>query len=187
MKTFFFGRFRDLLAAAIFSLLPLTAAHAKSDADIDAKVDAALARFNQDVQGADDYLKAAKGVLILPAVKKAGLVVGGQWGDGALRVDKKTVAYYRMDAASVGFQAGYQEADFVFLFLTETALRQFRAGKGWTAGADAGITLVDVGPGVNLDTLKGKDAVIGFVFGKQGLMGGWSLKGAKFTEQAVGR
>jgi len=47
--------------------------------------------------------------------------------------------------------------------------------------------VVDVGTGLNLDTLKGKDAVVGFVFGKEGLMGGWSLKGAKFTAQAAGK
>lgn len=183
MNSSIFASLRALAAAAILAVLPLAGAHAKSDGEIDAKVDASLLRFQQDVPGAEDYLKAAKGVLVLPEVKKAGLVVGGQWGDGALRVGNKTVAYYRMDAGSVGFQAGYQEANFIFLFLTKQALDQFRAGKGWTAGADAGITLVDVGTGMSLDTLKGKDAVIGFVFGKEGLMGGWSLKGAKFSRQ----
>lgn len=182
-----FAKFLSAIAVAALAALPLGAAQAKSGAAIDAKVDAALVRFKQDVQGADDYLKAAKGVLVMPEVKKAGLVVGSQWGDGALRVGGKTAAYYRMDAGSLGFQAGYQEANFVFLFLTKEALDQFRSGKGWTAGVDAGITVVDVGTGVNLDTLKGKDAVVGFVFAKEGLMGGWSLKGAKFTKQVVSK
>jgi lipid-binding SYLF domain-containing protein len=179
-----FARVLSSIAVAALAALPLAAAQAKTGTEIDTKVDAALVRFKQDVQGADDYLKAAKGVLVMPEVKKAGLVVGGQWGEGALRVDGKTAAYYRMDAGSVGFQAGYQEANFIFLFLTKEALDQFRASKGWTAGADAGITVVDVGTGVNLDTFKGKDAIVGFVFGKEGLMGGWSLKGAKFSRLA---
>jgi lipid-binding SYLF domain-containing protein len=177
------ARFHVPVAAMALALVPVVSAHAKTAAEIDASADAALVRFKEDVQGADEYLKAAKGVLIMPEVKKAGLVVGGQWGEGALRVGSKTVGYYRMDAASVGFQAGYQEANFVFVFLNQSALDQFRAAKGWTAGVDAGITVVDVGTGVSADTLKGKDAVVGFVYGKEGLMGGWSLKGAKFTKQ----
>jgi lipid-binding SYLF domain-containing protein len=89
--------------AMSFFLLPLGAAHAKDDAaKIDAGVDAALQKFKQDVKGADEYLASAKGVLVMPDVKKIGLVVGAQWGKGALRVDGKTVDYYKMEAGSAG-------------------------------------------------------------------------------------
>lgn len=170
-----------VLALGLLSLLPAPAraADAKS---IDANADAALTRFKKDVKGADDYLKAAKGVLVMPDVKKAGFVVGGQWGEGALRVDGKTVDYFKMEVGSIGFQAGYQKSSFVFLFLTQAALDEFRASQGWTAGVEGGITVVDAGFGGSLDTLKGKDSVVGFAFGKEGLAGGWSAKGAKFTK-----
>lgn len=170
-----------VLALGLLSLLPAPAraADAKS---IDANADAALTRFKKDVKGADDYLKAAKGVLVMPDVKKAGFVVGGQWGEGALRVDGKTVDYFKMEVGSIGFQAGYQKSSFVFLFLTQAALDEFRASQGWTAGVEGGITVVDAGFGGSLDTLKGKDSVVGFAFSKEGLAGGWSAKGAKFTK-----
>ncbi|MDP2784793.1 MAG: YSC84-related protein [Sulfurimicrobium sp.] len=176
--------FRSFSAALILSFLvfPLGAAHAKSEKEIDASVNVALERFKKDVKGADDYLKGAKGVLVLPDVKKAGFVIGAQWGEGALRVGNKSVAYYKMDAGSVGFQAGYQEANFVFLFLTQEALDSFRASKGWTAGVEGGITVVEASAGLTLDTLKAKDAIVAFVFGKEGLMAGWSAKGTKFTK-----
>jgi len=171
-----------VLALGLFSLLPVAPAHAADAKSIDASADAALARFKKEVKGAQDYLKSAKGVLVMPDVKKAGFVVGGQWGEGALRLDGKTTDYYKMEVGSVGFQAGYQKASFVFLFLTQDALDEFRASRGWTAGVESGITVVESGFGGSLDTLKGRNSVVGFAFGKEGLMGGWSATGAKFTK-----
>lgn len=156
-------------------------AGADSASDIEGKVNAALGRFHQQVKGANEFLRAAKGVLIVPEVKKAGFVVATQWGKGALRVAEKTVDYYRMDAGSAGFQVGYQEADFVFLFLTESALQKFRSGEGWTVGAETGITVMDKAAGASADTLKSSKPIMAFVFGKKGLMAGWSAKGTKFT------
>lgn len=177
--------FRAFLAALALSffLLPAGAAHAKDAQEIDASVDAALQSFKAEVKGAEEYLKAAKGVLVMPDVKKVGFVVGAQWGEGALRVGGKSVDYYKMEVGSAGFQAGYQKANFVFLFLTQEALDSFRASSGWGAGVDAGITVVDAStPTMSADTLKAKSSVVAFAFGKEGLMGGWSGKGTKFTK-----
>lgn len=149
--------------------------------ELDAKVDASLARFREHVKGADEYLHAAKGVLVIPEVKKAGLVVGGQWGEGELRLNGKTVDYFKMEAGSAGLQAGYQEADYLFLFMTREALDKFRESEGWTGGAETGITVVDKSMGVSADTLKSSKPVTAFVVGKKGLMGGFSAKGTKFT------
>jgi lipid-binding SYLF domain-containing protein len=183
MNRYTAAEFRALLAvlALSFFLLPL-AAHAKGEKEIDAGVDAALAGFRKDVNGGAEFLAAAKGVLVMPEVKKAGFVVGAQWGEGALRVGGKSVGYYKMEAGSVGFQAGYQKANFLFLFMTQKALDDFRASKGWTAGVDAGVTVVDASAGFNADTLKAQEPVIAFVVGKEGLMAGWSAKGTKFTK-----
>ena len=172
--------FRFVLA--FFALLPFGAAHAAKASEIDAGVDAAVAEFRKGVEGADEYLKAAKALLVVPQVQKVGLIVGGQWGEGALRIQGKTVDYYKMEAASVGFQAGYQKANYVFIFLTDDALDKFRASEGWTAGADTGVTLMDKNIGVSVDTLKAKSSVVAFIFGEEGLMGGYSLKGEKFSK-----
>jgi lipid-binding SYLF domain-containing protein len=163
-------------------MAPLGAAHAKTAKEIDASVDATLAAFRKDVKGADEYLSSAKGVLVVPEVQKVGFIVGGQWGEGALRVGGQTVDYYRMESGSVGFQAGYQKANFVFVFLTQEALDKFRASEGWSAGADTGVTVADASIGASVDTLKAKSPIVAFVTGKEGLMGGFSFKGEKFTK-----
>ena len=172
-----FVRFASLLLV----LAAAGTAQAATTREINASTDAAIADFRKSVKGADEYLAASKGVLVIPEVKKVGLVVGGQWGEGALRINGKTAAYYKMTAASVGFQAGYQKANYLFIFLTEEALNTFRAGKGWDAGIDAGVTVVDESVGASIDTLKAKSSVVAFIFGKEGLMGGYSLKGQKLT------
>lgn len=174
--------FAAALLSSLSLLSPSGPAQAATASALNASADAALAEFASDIKGGKDYLKAAKGILVLPEVTKAGLVVAAQFGEGALRVGGKTVDFYKMEAASVGLQAGYQEATYVFLFLTDEALNQFRTGKGWSAGVEGGVTVVDASMGGTLDSLKAKDAVLGFAFGETGLMGGWSAKGAKFTK-----
>jgi lipid-binding SYLF domain-containing protein len=177
--------FRALLAMLALSIMlsPL-AAHAKGAREIDASVNAALQGFKKDVKGGAEFLAAAKGVLVIPEVKKAGFVVGAQWGEGALQVGGKSVGHYKMEAGSVGFQAGYQKANFFFLFMTQEALDKFRASKGWTAGVDGGVTVVDASAGFDANTLRAEEPVIAFVVGKEGLMAGWSAKGTKFTKIA---
>jgi lipid-binding SYLF domain-containing protein len=171
-----------VLAASVLLAAPLMSrASADSAEVIDAKVNSALARFRKDVNDADEFLAAAKGVLVVPDVRKVGFVVAGQWGTGALKVGDKIVDYYRMDAGSAGLQAGYEEADFVFLFLTEPALDKFRGGSGWNVGTDAEVTVVDKAAGLTADTLKSSKPVMAFVLGEKGLMAGWSARGTKFS------
>jgi len=158
------------------------AAYAGTATEIDANVNAALSDFRKNVKGAEEYLNSAKGLLVVPQVKKVGFIVGGQWGEGVLKIGGKTVSYYKMEAGSVGFQAGYQKANYLFVFLTQAALDEFRSGKGWAAGVDAGVTVVDESIGASADTLKGKASVLAFIYGKKGLMGGISLKGQKLKK-----
>src|SRR3989337_4035320 len=77
--------------------------HAKTAGEIDASVDASLERFHKEVKGAEEFLKSAKGVLVLPGVIKGGLIIGGEYGEGALRIEGKTGDYYSTAAASYGF------------------------------------------------------------------------------------
>ncbi|KAA0889954.1 YSC84-related protein [Pusillimonas sp. ANT_WB101] len=170
-----------LLSLPLMLFSPIPAAAADSQSEINGKVATALDAFHKEVPGAKEYLKQAKGVLIIPDVKKVGFVIAAQWGTGALQEAGRTVGYYKMEAGSAGFQAGYQKADFVFIFFTQEALNKFRSGDGFTVGAEAGLTLVTVGTGVAADTLKNQTAVAAFAFGKEGLMAGWSAKGTKFT------
>ena len=72
--------------------------------------------------------------------------------------------------------------DILILFMTDEALKQFQASKGWEAGVDANVALVNMGGGERVDFTKMKDPIIGFVLDVKGLMADISLKGAKFTK-----
>jgi lipid-binding SYLF domain-containing protein len=156
-------------------------ADAKTKAEVDASVTAALARFKKDIKGGTEYLKAAKGVLVMPNITKAGFIVGGQYGQGALQVGDKTVRYYSLTSGSLGYQIGAQKYDMVIIFMTDEVLGKFRKSEGWEAGVDAEVTVVKVGADLPVETLRSQHPVAGFVFDQKGLMAGVSIDGSKFT------
>jgi lipid-binding SYLF domain-containing protein len=157
-------------------------AQAATKKEINASVDVALDRFVKDVKGGEEFLKAAKGVLVIPRVMQAGFIVGGKYSDGALRIDGKSVGYYNLAAGSVGLQIGAQESNILLCFMDEAALSKFRASKGWQVGVDGSVVLVKIGAGGSVDTTTLKEPIVGFVYGQQGLMAGVSLEGLKFTK-----
>jgi lipid-binding SYLF domain-containing protein len=164
----------------IISLL-ISVAHSGTAKEIDVSVDVALERFYENVKGAKEFGKVAKGLLVLPNVVKAGFIIGGEYGEGALRIGEKTVDYYNIAGGSFGLQIGAQKKDIIVAFMTEEALRKFRDSSGWEAGVDGNIALISVGAGERIDTNTIKDPIVGFVFDVKGLMADISLKGSKFT------
>ena len=170
------------LAAVMIVGVAAESVWAKTSQEINASVNACLDRFYQQVKGGKEMAAKAKGVLVMPDVVKAGLIVGGEYGEGALRVGGKTVSYYNLASGSVGFQIGGEAKDFVILFMTDAALKQFQASKGWEVGLDGNVALVNIGGGERVDFAKMNDPIIGFVFDVKGLMADISLKGAKFTK-----
>ena len=171
--------FATILSVAGFSQIARAAETAK---EIDAGVDAALDRFHKQVKGADEAARNAKGLLIMPNVKKAGLIIGGEYGTGALRIDGKTVGYYRIVSGSVGFQIGAEAKDMILAFMTDDVLNKFRTSKGWEAGIDGNVALINVGGGGAATTRNVNEPIVGYVFDVKGLMGDISLKGAKFSK-----
>ncbi|MEW6132730.1 MAG: YSC84-related protein [Pseudomonadota bacterium] len=172
-------RLPALLLLLVFSAAPAWADSAKV---IDAGVDDTLARFTREVAGAESFLKSAKGILVFPKVYKAGFGIGGEYGEGALRVGGKTVAYYSTAAASIGFQLGGQVKSIVIVFMQDEALKKFRDSEGWKAGVDGSIAVVDIGAGRELSTQTIKDPIVGFIFDQKGLMFNLTLEGSKFTK-----
>jgi len=162
-------------------MLIASAAHAASGAEIDREVYKALTDFCK-IEGANAFLGMAKGVLVLPKVYKAGIGIGGEYGEGALRVGGKTVDYYSTAAASIGFQLGAQAKSIVVIFIQQSALDKFRESEGWKVGVDGSVALVDIGVGKAVDTTNIKEPVVGFIFGQKGLMYNLTLEGAKFTK-----
>ena len=148
---------------------------------IDASVDSTLARLYADASGSRELVSKAKGVLVFPSVIDAGLVVGGQYGEGSLRVNGHTVGYYSTATGSVGWQIGAQSRAIVFLFMTDESLRRFRSTDGWSAGGDASVAVLKIGANGNVDTTTATGQVDAFVLTNNGLMAGASLEGTKVT------
>jgi lipid-binding SYLF domain-containing protein len=166
----------------MMSLLTANTSYAKTAKEINGEVSEALKLFSQHVKGGKEFLNASKGVLVIPNIVKAGLGVGGEYGEGALRTGGKTVEYYSIAAGSIGFQIGAQKMNLILVFMQDEALKKFRTSSGWKAGVDASVAFVDVGAGKSLDTVNVKDPIVAFLFGQKGLMAAATIEGAKFTK-----
>jgi lipid-binding SYLF domain-containing protein len=157
-------------------------AQAASATVIDAKVDDALKKFYSEVDGAKKLAGKSYGILIFPSVIKAGFGIGGEYGEGALQINGKTVDYYSTAAASIGFQLGAQAKTVILLFLTKKALTDFRNSEGWEVGVDASVAILEIGAGGSLDTTNINASVVGVVFGNKGLMYNLTFEGSKMTK-----
>ena len=172
-----FGALFGLALLALFAFAPAATA---AEADLDARVQTALARLQQRDEAAREALELARGVLVFPNVVKAGFGVGGAFGEGVLLIDGQPVQYYRTTKASIGFQIGVQARSEVIVFLTDAALNHFRASRGWEAGVDGSIAIAEFGAVRGIDTNNMQQPIVGFVFGSQGLMYDLSLAGSKY-------
>jgi len=124
----------------------------------------------------------AEGILVFPSVIKAGFGIGGEYGEGALRINDKTVDYYSTAAASIGFQLGVQSKTVILMFMSKKALKKFRDSEGWEVGVDASVALIEVGAGGSLDTTRLKKPILGFIVDQKGLMFNLTLEGSKLTK-----
>ena len=152
---------------------------------IDTEVDQTLTRLYSSVPGSRELADKAKGVLVFPSVIEAGLIVGGQHGNGALRVGGSTVGYYSTTSASFGLLAGAQSKALIFMFMTVEALDKFRSSNGWTAGVDASVTVVKTGASKAIDTNTVSAPVTAMVLTNSGLMGDLSLQGTKVSRLKI--
>jgi len=184
MLTLRLNRFWYLISALIFTLATLTttSAQAASAQEINIKTNAALKHFKNEVLGGEIFLNSAKAVLVFPDVIKAGIGIGGEYGEGVLRINGQPHTYYSTAAASIGFQLGAQSKSVVLVFMSNDALQNFRNSKGWKAGVDGSVALIEWGAAKDINTIDIKDPIIGFVFNNKGLMYNLTLEGSKFTK-----
>ena len=113
---------------------------------------------------------------------KAGLGIGGEYGEGALLVNGTTTAYFNTAAASIGFQLGAQVKSQIILFMTQDSLDNFRNSDGWEAGVDGSVALIEFGAAEEISTNSIRDPIIGFIFSNQGLMYNLTFEGSKISE-----
>ena len=170
------------LVASMFALTATTRqGTAASAGEIEADVDATLRQFYRHVSSGQDLAGRAAGVLIFPSIVKAGIGIGGEYGEGALRIKGKTAGYYNSISASVGFQLGVQARSVIIMFMSEDALGRFRRRDGWKVGVDGSVALITLGAGGAVDTNQINKPVIGFILDEKGLMYNLTLEGSKIS------
>jgi lipid-binding SYLF domain-containing protein len=136
--------------------------------------------FEIDPDTVSIYRNAA-GTLIIPRITKAGIVLGGAYGEGVLRINEAPVDYYSMASASYGLQIGAQRYSNIIFFMTEESLQKFRVKDGWELGADAEVVFRDKGYSIGISSKSISKPVYAVVFDRKGLLAGTSLVGAKFS------
>jgi lipid-binding SYLF domain-containing protein len=158
-------------------------AEAASAQEINADANETLESFVRQVKGARELANKAAGILIFPSVVKAGIGLGGEYGEGVLLINRGEVfGYYNLISASVGFQLGVQERSVIIMFMTNDALSGFKRRNGWKVGVDGSIAIVTLGVGGAIDTDKIVSPVIGFILDPKGLMYNLTLEGSKISK-----
>jgi lipid-binding SYLF domain-containing protein len=151
---------------------------------IDAAANKSLAQFRTQFAAGRTVLRRARGVLVFPEVIQAGVGIGGQYGEGVLRIGGRSAGYYSFTGGSIGLQLGAQRKSILIAFLQDGALQTFRQtarqGKAWQIGGDVSVALLTAGTEAALTSVLDKP-IVAYVFNQAGLMGSLSLEGAKIA------
>lgn len=153
----------------------------KSAAQIDRDSRTALSALYARTPGAKTLGAKAVAVLVFPGITKAGLMIGGQYGEGALMRGGKTVGYYNTTGVSYGLQAGVQTYGYAMLFMNEGALRALDKTEGFEVGVGPSVVVMDDGMARTATSMTVDKDIYAFVFSQKGLMAGLGLQGNKIT------
>ena len=171
-----------LAAATALFLVPATPTMAASAAEISRDSNKALQDLYAEVPAAKTIGAKAQAILVFPTITKAGLGIGGQYGDGALIKGGKVVGYYNTSGLSTGLQAGAQQFGYAMFFMNEGALKSLESAAGFEVGVGPSVVVLDEGKAKTTTTTTMKDDIYAFIFSQKGLMAGLGLQGNKITK-----
>jgi lipid-binding SYLF domain-containing protein len=182
-----------VLAAALFLGLPAQAQQAAAGAPAAKAPATALSRDSRNAlnrllaqsPAAKALNERATAVLVFTSIKKAGFIVGGQYGEGTLFKGGKPVAYYSTAGVSYGLQAGVQTYGYAMFFMNEAALKQLDKADGFEIGVGPSVVVMDEGMAKTMTTTTMNDDIYAFIFSQKGLMAGVGLQGNKITRIAA--
>ncbi len=181
MRKFHWSGILFLIAFAAAGVIGPDTAWAGSATEIDQDVQKSLNILYAKSATARFMGENAKGILVFPGIYKAGFILGGQYGEGAMLVNGKTAGYYNTVQASYGLQAGAQKFGYVLFFMTDSARDYIDRSDGWEVGVGPTIVVVETGAAGSMTTTTGKSDIYAFFFDQKGLMAGLGLQGTKIT------
>ena len=167
---------------AALGLATAVTAFAVSKSEINERVTTAVGEFHALNPANKALGEKSAGMLIFPHVTKGGVGVAAEYGEGVLQIDGKTVGYYSVGAASVGLTVGLAKHSEIIMFMTKDSLADFRKTKGWSIGANAGITVVTAGASGEYDSKIEQKPILGFIYGEKGLIADLSFEGEKISK-----
>jgi lipid-binding SYLF domain-containing protein len=177
--------FTSIVAAGCVAIAPAVSASMipgkTPAAEIARNSQNALQKLYAKVPAAKAIGKEAYAVLVFPGVTKAGLGIGGQYGEGALIKGGKVVAYYSTAGASYGLQVGAQTYGYAMFFMNEAALKQLDKTDGYEVGVGPSVVVMDEGMAKTMTSTTMKDDIYAFIFSQQGLMAGLGVQGNKIS------
>jgi lipid-binding SYLF domain-containing protein len=150
-------------------------------AELNQDAQAALERLYVLMPASTTLMPTAKAVMVFPRVLKAGLVIGGQFGNGVLYSGGKVAGYYNTTAGSYGLQIGAQGFGYALFFMSDEALEYLKKSEGWEIGVGPSLVVVDEGVAKTLTTTTAKRDIYAFIFDQKGLMAGIGIQGSKIT------
>ena len=166
-------------AASIVLAQPAAAATA---AELTRDAQAALNSLYAKNPGAKAIGKNAVAVLVFPSIVKAGVGVGGQYGEGVLFRGGKVSAYYNTAGAAGGLQIGAQTYGYAMFFLNEATLKSLDKAEGFEVGVGPSVVIADEGFAKSTTTTTVKDKIYAFIFDQKGAMAGIGIQGNKITK-----
>ena len=172
-----------LVLAFLLAAVPLAAqAQTEQQALVDRSTLAIQELLNDTSANSDarQLMRNARAVMICPRVFKAGFILGGQGGGcvmaGRLQTGWTDPAFYGFGSGSIGLQIGIQDAEVLMIVRTEKGVRALLDSQ-FKIGADAGISFVTLGAGVQGATTAAFRADIVAYSKSRGLYAGISLDG----------
>jgi len=178
---------RQFLAAGVafaaispIAVTPNQASAATAD-DLNIDADRAMQNLFRTNPVASDISKKAKAVLVFPQIVKAGLVFGGAYGEGVMKMGPRVVDYYNSFSGSWGLQAGAQSYAYAVFLMTDKAIDYLKMSQGWEIGVGPTVVVVNEGVAKNLSSTTLKDDAYAFIFDQKGLMAGVSIEGTKIS------
>ena len=129
----------------------------------------------------EDLWAKAQCVLVIPSMKKAAFVVGGEYGAGAMSCRKgssdwSAPVFMQLAKGSWGLQIGAQETDVVLLVMNRRGLEKLLEDKV-SLGADASVAAGPVGRAAGAATDAQMSAEMLSYSRSQGLFAGIDLSG----------
>ncbi|NPA50498.1 MAG: hypothetical protein GXO02_02595 [Epsilonproteobacteria bacterium] len=143
---------------------------------------ATINQFYKEFKGGREFLQKADGYLVFPNIYKAGFIIGGSYGIGALVIDGKITKYYKMYSTSVGFQIGVQKRSLIIVFLTKEALNNFLNKSEWKVGVDGSISILNWNKGTDINSIDMKKDIVAIPFNSKGIMVNLTLEGTVFQQ-----